>query len=547
MRQKLFHILFIVVCMLHAQDNNANPVNPQPGENLWHILAAVGTEVDALLANPCDTSTTYTLFNTILNKECTISSKIDVISTTGGSQTEFDQTFTIIHALSLCMPIPIISSTVITNPGHYCLAFNLVDLTDPIITISSSDVLLDLNGNTLSASMNDAIQLDDSDSNKSNIVIKNGNFELQSVHGINFLNNDFTHTFSNIVLENLQINYTVSTGNAIEIHKAHGLRMSNCITNGALIIDNSLDLLIENCAFNAGPGSMISTSTNIIMQCCSFDLNQADGLFVSVADNLLTENCSFNQNATNGSGSGMTIFNSRNLHIKNCSFDGISTSMQQNGIFIQASNGSSNNMLFEDCTLNRNFINGMLFLPSNNATIGCAKILRCTANGNAIDGFSIVGGPNTVSDILLENCFACENAQNGFEINAGKSAAALDICLINCVAKDNTINGYQTIVAGGGSISGLFKECQAVSNATTAGFNEAGTAGSSFSYVANAAKGNGTNPAGTPTPGTDTNYFVAGSASVFVSPGPGTSTFFEQFDLSPTNTLAYWDNITMPF
>jgi hypothetical protein len=95
----------------------ANPVDPQPGENIWHLLAAVGTEVDQLSVSQssccaetftalnaiestidslatagCDLSGTFTALATLTNQVITIESKVENLSAVIVSN--FSSTFT---------------------------------------------------------------------------------------------------------------------------------------------------------------------------------------------------------------------------------------------------------------------------------------------------------------------------------------------------------------------------------------------------------------------------------------------------------------------
>lgn len=538
-------ILMSILIVITLDNHLIAQVNPQPGENLWHILAAVGTEVDTLSSGLCDFSGSFTMLNAILAKDCTTLSKIDVLSTATGATTSFDQTFTIIQALALCNPTPFFGGT-IANPGHYCLAVPLIGGTvNPLITISASDVLLDLNGHILSlVSTATAISINTS---ASNITIVNGFFE----GGLSGVLTFSTNSYKNLRFENLEFNFP---GTAFEIHQTSNILMHNCIsfnsaqfglsigTEGNLS-DISQSILIENCNFSNGAiGAKIVSANDLLLKCCSFNVNNGEGFQCENLNSVLFDTCSFNDNGIVDAvfGNGMRMRLSANVHFSNCSFDRTSASSQQPAglLLFSPTMQTTIDILAENSSFNGNVQYGVSL--SANGNISCNKFVQCSANGNGIDGYHLetMGMPaGTIKDIDFANCFACVNtAGSGFNVVNGS-----DICLVECTAKGNLVGFHLNANTGN---SGLIKECVAVSNTKT-GFEDDGSP-ATFSYVANSAKGNGTNPADTLVTGTDTNYYISPTmAASFISPGPGSTPFLE---LDLTSTLkGYWDNITMPF
>jgi hypothetical protein len=117
-------LLFMCALLAHGA-LFAQPVNPQPGENIWHLIAAVGTEVDIINTNQttccagtftaltvieskletiqtssCDLSGTFTVIEAISRQEVTIESKVDLL--TESVINDFDTMFSLIAAIPSC-------------------------------------------------------------------------------------------------------------------------------------------------------------------------------------------------------------------------------------------------------------------------------------------------------------------------------------------------------------------------------------------------------------------------------------------------------------
>jgi len=270
-------------------------VNPQPGENLWHIAAAIGTELDqlAVSSSQCcagtfttieglqntlsskidlccftlnskidaltgdivsDFSGTFTVLQLIDNDVLTASSKIDLCCATLNSKidslagivvTDFAGTFTSIAAIqcsggggsSPCAPTPLSqsSSLIINASGNYCLS---QDITGNI-SITASDVTIDLNNRSLFGTIDVATGL-------TNINIQNGYVAPNSDI------TDATHAAIKI-----------NSGADIKINQCFILcAMNNFGVNGRGGIDNAAsNVIIEDCLIQAGVGgSSLSTA-----------------------------------------------------------------------------------------------------------------------------------------------------------------------------------------------------------------------------------------------------------------------------------------------
>lgn len=189
--KKNLRLLFL---MITSCITNAQPVNPQPGENIWHLTAGIGTELDQCCftlnskidqLHNCDLSI-------VIDKENTIESKLDLCCFTLESKIDHlsDQISTISFAGSgnTCAITAITSSTVITKSGTYCLAQNI----SGTITISQSFVTLDLNSFNVDGGLVISGGFFD-------IVVENGSIVTTSFLGVNNSANNVT--LKNIVIQ----------------------------------------------------------------------------------------------------------------------------------------------------------------------------------------------------------------------------------------------------------------------------------------------------------------------------------------------------------
>ncbi|MDR3478391.1 MAG: hypothetical protein P4M14_10210, partial [Gammaproteobacteria bacterium] len=181
-------------------------------------------------------------------------------------------------------------------------------------------------------------------------------------------------------------------------------------------------------------------------------------------------------------------------------------------------------------------------------SVGGNAISHQGSNGKIIDNI-VTGGTGTVTGgagiavaastnlNIIQNCIATNCGGSGFSMLTTGT-----VNLLECVANYNTVHGFDLNSSGG---KGLVKACVASLN-LGCGFND--KVGSSYRYTANAAEGNGINPAGNPTASADSNYCFAGSPSTITVPsGPGTAPY-NQWLVNTDGTffgVSNWDNISL--
>jgi hypothetical protein len=210
--KKQFLIYFLISCFLPAHAI----VNPEPGENIWHLAASIGTEVDQLAINHTNCCTqTFTVLAAIVREEITIESKLDqccftlvskLNSLTSTVQTDFEGTFTAIAAIqcgssSSCTPTILTAPTIISASGNYCMSSNLTG----DITIAASEVTLSLNGFALTG----AITINPG---VSNVTVQNGVImPSASTTNTYAINNSGTY----VLLQNLNIQGTPTATSSV--------------------------------------------------------------------------------------------------------------------------------------------------------------------------------------------------------------------------------------------------------------------------------------------------------------------------------------------
>jgi hypothetical protein len=447
--------------------------------------------------------------------ESTIVSKVDALNDL--IVEDFASTFTVLSAQSHCSPIAITQPTIITTPGHYCLANDLSGETALITILGSlaNDIMLDLNGHTLNS---DAfgIAFDGSFSHK-NIEIFNGSI-VGGVFGIAINSSSVPH--QNIKLRNISI------------------RNSNAVGFFAVSVE---DLVIDQVTTFSCGNNLIDSCANVLITNSFFNNNIFDGCNIMSCNNVALMSSFFNDNGSVSDLSthrGLLMDNVNSFKAVDCSFGNSNTvnTNQQFGVAVTAAIANSSNLAFDGCSFNNNTIDGVVTVTASsglpNNIVTSVSFEKCIANSNGKAGFHLT---NTVLNSAFNNCQASRNILYGYLID-GITPSAIDIQ--NSFATGNGIAGFE--FASG---SGLIQANRALNNASC-GFDLVLTATTLYSYVGNVAKNNGNNPANRNLTGTDSNYCLNGSATAFVTPGPGPVPY-AQLALVPGTSRGSWDNITV--
>jgi parallel beta-helix repeat protein len=551
--------------ILFSAHSVSQPINPQPGENIWHLIAGVGTEVDLLAFNQtaccvgtfttlnllqsaieniacsgsCNFSGTYTVLDAINSEVITIQSSIDMccfdlnskiealtaIADFGGTFTtladirtaeftieskvdeccfdlnskvesistavveDFAGTFTVLNVLGVCnekpFPTPGTLDLFISTTGVYCLTQD-IDIGSSFIVISNADVVLNLNGHTISGSSSNGLILISS----SNVTICNGS--LFSTDPNNAMGINVNTARSNIYIHDLTLsNFSsglsfTSLSNSL-IQRIHVINP----TNFGINIGNSItNVSIEDCIVDGIPtiggtaysllGTTGTTQPGVTLNRCIANRGGNYGFFIAGCSATLTDCQSNSQGVgfnvlTNSTGGMNVIF--KNCIAKANGFEGFSanganadtTSCITFENCISESNSLQGyvidripNSVFKQCVCTNNLSHGISISRSSNGVIK-----ECVCSNNTGSGF-IVGAIALTSNFTLQNCTASNNLTHGFDL----SFPALSNCtVIGCSAINNSL--------GSGSFFG---------------FNSQSATQTNVNFYLNNASQNGTTP-----------------------------------------------------
>lgn len=411
---------FLIYYLLIASLPILALVNPQPGENIWHLTAAIGTELDELSVNQSSCCVgTFTALASISQEELTIESKIDQCCSTIISKlnsltqtviADFAGTFTAIAAIncsgnSSCQPTQLTTSNLaISSSGNFCMSSNLTG--NIIISAPASEVTINMNGFAL----NGTITI----SGGSNIVIHNGVIAPSSASGSYAI----TNSDSYVALENLNVLPTSANTGGIS-NSGSNVIIQNCFivpttgtTNTTGILNSGSNVIIKNNTISGGNASgtgdggdaiNLSGSSNVLVVENIIPTTGNGGSaghggagINNVGSNSQILKCGIGTTGSGGTKGGngiLTSLGATNILIKNCKIvTGIGTGTPSEG-------GTG---IFDQGILT--FINECEIVAGNGVTIGGRGIIEANASkieivncqiqqtGNATNVIPGVGG-----------------------------------------------------------------------------------------------------------------------------------------------------------
>jgi hypothetical protein len=362
-------------------------------------IATCCSKLDSDVTTCCFTlsSKSDVIINDVTTGFFTVDSKIDACCFS--IETKLDN-------LTPCAPTPITTQTNIGTAGYYCLANDLSIASGDAITISQSNVVLDLNNHTITITAanpsGNGISIGTS---KTDIIIKNGTINgpgsaTSTGSGILFVNPPGN---INIILEKLIIS---DWSNGIDANDAKQIVIDNIIANANSIgfnINNSVVGEIRDSSFSRnGQGAAINNScANINFSGCDFDSNTSlYGIQIQSSSCIELQDCRASGNAS----TGFEISDSTDLLIKSC----FACANSAHGFQI-SSQGANTSVCF-----------------FNN-----------TAKGNGNNGFDISGGVGINVDILVQGNSAFKNA-----VGFNDSASNGNRQYYSNVACGNSTNNY---------------------------------------------------------------------------------------------------------
>jgi len=306
---------------------------------------------------------------------------------------------------------------VITKSGYYCLEknsiFNPVVPNGQAIRITTSDVVLDLNGKTLSESSKTITDTNGItvDPNLSNITIMNGTVIGFSKVGI------FAGKNSSL----LKISQITSTNNGVR--QQAGLFASG---SGGLYITGSRDIIVENSWFvgNAGAGANFDDVSKVI-----FENNHCDD---QVSAFLVNSTPPPFSNVALGAGFNGVVTGCSDVVIRNCTFNRNASEVLARGLSIRRSvfttqTPNNTNFVIENCEMNDNKINltndvainigssavGISLNATNNVVIRNCSIFNNSSQASTALPLRSFGVDLFVcDDVLVEDCVASGHIQS---------------------------------------------------------------------------------------------------------------------------------------
>ncbi len=416
------------------------------------------------------------------------------------------------------VPATFISPDQVSSGGFTISSRGLYVLTDDVaysisngtaISITTSDVILDLNGKSIVASngANTAVSIGDA---LSNIAVKNGaarNFDSRGIL--------VGTTAQNMTFEDLTLIGLNKTSASL------GLSINGDINDGT----NGNNIRVRNCYVTSFANGMTAAASALSILDSTFDNNRIGLAIAGNAVDII--NCQASNNSGNSAmglsaDSGLAISGS-SWRIKNSDFSfNINTA---GGVSTSGAHLAIHNVEITNCSFNSNGGVGTVRGLDISGTNSCV-IRNCTFNGNfstsaaALRGLSLSGTGHYV-----ENCIADANwttALGGFAVT-GIVVTGSAHTLVNCHAAGNASQATDNLGIGNGILVDsaaqrcLIKNCTAVSN-STAGFRDDSTAGSNL-WIGNLSWGHGAN-----------NYVGAGPGFVAFAAGaqPPTGSFDER-------------------
>lgn len=449
----------------------------------WTILQNIDTEITGV-------------FTAISNVDQ------DVIDTRTILCEKFLETWTILDVLSCGAETPITAPIVITTPGSYCLANDIVGT----VTIDADRVLLNLHGHRILGSGN-KIEI----MNHTDVTIRDGVIEGLSgigaeviactnitIEGVDFINNatgvfvisttgfhldDATfreHTGSAIRLEdtnNSSITRTSATFNAVgEVVALFGCSNINLaevqLNNNSGIADNLTGIqltAVYNCTINnvsinnnvhiSGGFSpkfigidLLDTNSDITIINTHINNNSGPGIFginVGETSKLVCQNCTINDNRTDGVLDAVRIVanNARDCIFQECMISENFGESNCIGFLLS----SARKVLIDACLIynNNSGVSGPCAGISFTLTINCCVrncLIKENMSLNAAFGISVSGTTN-----LIEKNVVKDNTGSLFSTGISVAAAA-DNVFFNNEVQGHGVGGVNNFIGVPGPI-----------------------------------------------------------------------------------------------
>ncbi len=407
-----------------------------------------------------------------------------------------------------CAPTPLTvhsTGTTISTAGVYCLNNDPVITSSAVtaITINASNVVLDLNGHTISGNGNGILV-----GAFSNITIKNGNLAVTAV-GVRVNASLIVSNQRNITIQDLSIMnaapYSIHVVSGVS-NTIDNLVIKNVIMNSSptahIFLSNTLantannvSGIIDSCVMSghissSDDGGCVVVRSNIgrlnITNCSASTTSTFGGSMYNVKTSTIVsfDNCTaYLPEDTEGNSFGFNIAFQGDNPIYNVALNNCSSFNGSSGFIISAGPTAPSilNFIFNNCQTTNTLSDGFVFSANQNPTIN-AIFRDCIAKKSAGSGFELAGGSSTQYNCDFQNCIAVNNDIFGFNFST-----CIFNCLVNnCSARNNGASGFsfQTI----GALSNCnIQNCIAACNG---GFGFIGSRDNLAIFYLNQASGN---------------------------------------------------------
>lgn len=344
---------------------------------------------------------------------------------------------------------------VITTPGVYCLAENVVYAPDlqgtSAIQIHASSVVLDLNGNRASqgegangfAAKTFGISVD----GQSNVIIHDGFLESFTQNGI------YLDETSEAFIENVHatLNGVAALNSPTESNSTGGLFLKG-VTNVQVLhstfdknqglaagigITESSNIIVDSCTCNNNLGGFIDTEVpeQYGFGLGLFDFDEAP--FEDISSNIWIKNSAFNENYGDAASGGVAV-----LTFSDRRFD---------GIVIENSIGNSNFTAGNVSSARNSF--GFVFEGGANNVV----VRQCSASSNDARSIptSVAGAIgfrfSSITNLFVEDCASFDNRGANFATAASKGFDLLDLqsgFFQRCQGSNHGYDGYLGVACG---------------------------------------------------------------------------------------------------
>lgn len=265
----------------------------------------------------------------------------------------------------------------IIESGSYYLTQSIDAAGSNGITITASNITIDLNGYTLLSDGSGTASAIFCNSSISNLIIRNGIISNWGGHGIN------GESASNCNIRELQVSDCKLSGVSV----GNNSRIINCSATNNLFdgINTATQGQVINCIASNNGTEGIDVNSNSIIYACVVSNNGANGIEASSKSEVT--NCIANNNSQDG----FEVANGGIISTCNASTNG------ENGFDISSGSNISNSTARAN-TQNGYSLNSDVFANNN------------SADNNILSGFLLTG-----NDARLDNNHSTDNGQNGFQ------------------------------------------------------------------------------------------------------------------------------------